>query len=121
MILTDKVTIKMNKNIKFCFERIIYNIYFYYYLDVHNYDEKSALISLKCKISGDVKSNKEYFILEFDEFEIPHELTVKQWITNLAFHYDPAFEPENLFFEHNEKLNNKVIDIATKDFKLKNF
>ena len=65
MILTDKVTIKMNKNIKFCFERIIYNIYFYYYLDVHNYDEKSALISLKCKISGDVKSNKEYFILEF--------------------------------------------------------
>ena len=121
MILTDKVTITLKHLLDFSFQNRRYKINFLYSLDVHNYDEESALISLKTKISSHSISNQEYSILEFDEFKIPHELTVKQWISNLVFKYDSALKPENMKFEYNEELNNKIIDLLTKEFKLRNF
>lgn len=121
MILTDKVTITAKHYLDFLFNDRRYAIHIHYFLDVHNYDEESALISLKTKISSNSISNQEYSILEFDEFKIPHELTVKQWIYNLVFKYDSALKPENMKFEYNEELNKKIIDLITKEFKIRNF
>ena len=121
MILTDKVTITLKHFLDFSFKDKGYRINILYLLDVHNYNDESALISLKTKISSDSTPNREYFVLEFDEFKIPHELTVKQWISNLIFHHDPALKPEKMVFEYNEELNKKIINLLTKEFKIKNF
>ena len=109
MILTDKVTITLKHFLDFSFKNTRCKINFLYSLDVHNYNEESALISLKTRIRGDRVSSSEYFILEFDEFKIPHKLTVKQWISNLIFHYDPALKPEKMLFDYDEEVNKKRI------------
>ena len=119
MLLTDKIIYK--KNLYFEHNNRKYSIDFHYTLEVHNYDAESALISLHILCRGDLISSKNYYLFEFEELKIPHELTAKEWIENLIFHHDPSLKRENKSFNNSLDLTDKIIELLTRAFKFKSF
>ena len=112
MLLCDTIEYDINT---YC-QEMQYNLR--YNLVVHNYDEKKALISLeRFHIRPNLLVIDSTIFMKFEELEIPHQLTAKEWIENLAVKNDPLFINQNITKKSLIALKEKLkLKLTIKDF-----